>query len=230
MHWLHSLDTNLFLFCNRSFVNPFFDWLMPVLSGSHGAKTALISLVAVVCLALLIFGGTRARICVLMTILIVGTNDGLICNTLKHAIHRARPFVTLPQARVFGKIGDGYVPPEIDKNGVDMAANKGSHNSMPSAHAANWFAATMSLFLFYRKSLRFMLPMALAVSFSRLYNGVHYPSDILAGAVIGAGYAAAAAIAIESAWRYFGNKLAPRWHEKLPSLVPGLARLFPARV
>ena len=118
----------------------------------------------------------------LLTALIVGTNDGLVCNTLKHAVARPRPFVTLPEARVFGKIGDGYVPPEINADGVDMAAGKGSHNSMPSSHAANWFAATMALFLFYRRSLWFMLPLALGVSFSRIYNGVHYPSDVLAGA------------------------------------------------
>jgi membrane-associated phospholipid phosphatase len=150
------------------------------------------------------------------------TNDGLICNTIKHAVARPRPFVTLPEARLFGEIGQGYITPQINEYGVDMAANKGSHNSMPSSHAANWFAATMALFLFYRKSLRFMLPLALAVSFSRIYNGVHYPSDVLAGAIIGAGYAAAAAIAIESAWQYFGKKWFPLWHANLPVLVPNL--------
>jgi undecaprenyl-diphosphatase len=222
MHWLQTLDTNLFLFVNRSLANPFFDWLMPILSGSNGVKAGFVALAVLAGVAMLAFGRSRARLCVLMLALIVGTNDGLICNTLKHAVARPRPFVTLPQARVFGKIGDGYVPPEIDKNGVDMAAGKGSHNSMPSSHAANIFATTMVLFLFYRKSTWFMLPLALGVSFSRIYNGVHYPSDVLAGAIIGAGYAVAAAIAIESMWQSFGKKYFPRWHAKLPALVPNL--------
>ena len=59
------------------------------------------------------------------------------------------------------------------------------------SHAANWFAATMVLLIYYRRSVWFMLPMALIVSFSRVYNGVHYPSDVFAGAILKAGYAAA---------------------------------------
>jgi undecaprenyl-diphosphatase len=215
MHWLQNLDTHLFLFVNRSLANPFCDWLMPILSGSHAVKNEFIALAILIGVAMLIFGKSRARVCVLVMIVVIAVNDGLICNTLKHAVARPRPFVTLPQARVFGKIGDGYVPPEIN-------ANKGSHNSMPSSHAANLFAATMVLFLFYRKSLWFMLPLALGVSFSRVYNGVHYPSDVLAGALIGAGCAAAIAIAIEMAWQYFGRKYFPSWHEKLPSFIPNL--------
>ncbi len=222
MHGLQTLDTNLFRFLNRSLVNPVFDWLMPVLSGGHGFKQGFVWLAIAAGVALFLFGNRRLRLCVVLTALIVGTNDGLICNTLKHAVSRPRPFVTLPDARVFGKIGDGYVPPEINADGVNLAAGKGSHNSMPSSHAANWFCATMVLFLFYRKSLWFMLPLALGVSFSRIYNGVHYPSDVLAGMFIGAGYAAAAAIGIESGWQYLGRKWFPRWHAKVPSLVPGL--------
>jgi undecaprenyl-diphosphatase len=223
MHGLQTLDTNLFLFLNRSLVNPFCDWLMPVLSGSGGYKNAFLAVIIATGMAIIILGKSRARICVLLLALIVGTNDGLICNTLKHAVSRPRPFVTLPQARVFGKIGDGYVPPE------NRMIGQGSHNSMPSSHAANWFCATMVLFLFYRRSLWFMLPLAFGVSFSRIYNGVHYPGDVLAGALLGAGYAAAAAIAIESAWQTLGKKFFPRWHEKLPSLVPGLNRQTSAR-
>ena len=222
MHWLQTLDTNLFLFINRSLANPFFDWLMPILSGGNGLKRVLVAVAVALGVAMLGFGKSRARLCALTLALIVGTNDGLICNMLKHAVARPRPFVTLTQARVYGQIGKGYVPPEINEEGVNMVANEGSHNSMPSSHAANLFAATMVLFLFYRRSLGFMLPLALGVSFSRIYNGVHYPSDVLAGAIIGAGYAAAAAIAIESAWQFFGKKYFPRWHEKLPSLVPNL--------
>ena len=222
MHWLLTLDTNLFLFVNRSLVNPFFDWLMPILSGSNGVKNGFLIVAIAVGLTLLILGNRRLRLCMVFTLFIVATNDGLICNPIKQAVHRARPFVTLPEARLFGVVGKGYIAPEINAEGVDMAANKGSHNSMPSAHAANWFAATMTLFLFYRRSLWFMLPLALGVAFSRLYNGVHYPSDVLAGAIIGAGYAAAAAIAIEIAWQFYGRKYFPNAFAKMPSLVPNL--------
>jgi len=222
MHWLQTLDTNLFLFINRSLANPFFDWLMPALSGSGHGKIACIVLGILAGATLLCFGNQRARLCVLMMVIVVPTNDGWICNMLKHTIARPRPFVTLSEARVFGTVGKGYVPPEINQSGVDMAANRGSRNSMPSSHAANWFAATMVLCLFCRKSLWLMLPLALAVSFSRVYNGVHYPSDVLAGAIIGAGYAAAMAVAVESFWQWVGEKWFPHWHAKLPSLVPDL--------
>src|ERR1700733_9596907 len=39
MQWLQALDTALFHFINGSLGNPFFDWLMPLLSGGDGAMS-----------------------------------------------------------------------------------------------------------------------------------------------------------------------------------------------
>ncbi len=215
MHWLQALDTNLFDFINRSLANPFFDWLMPILSNNALFFPALFLLGV----GLLWKGNIRMRLCVLLLLLILPLGDGLVTNTLKHAVARPRPFVTLPEARLFGTVGKGYVAPETGATGMEMSINKGSRTSMPSSHAANWFAAAMILFIFYRRSFRFMLPMALAVSFSRVYNGVHYPSDVFIGAIVGAGYAAAGAIALQAGWRWIGGKWFPVWHAQLPSLL-----------
>jgi hypothetical protein len=95
---------------------------------------------------------------------------------------------------------------------------------MPSSHAANWFAATMILFIYYRRSGWFMLPAAILVSFSRLYNGVHYPSDVLAGAILGAGYAAVGVWSLNALWRWTGQNWFPLWWKRMPSLLDPFVR------
>jgi 4-amino-4-deoxy-L-arabinose transferase-like glycosyltransferase/membrane-associated phospholipid phosphatase len=202
MHWLQTLDTSLFYFINQSLSNPFFDWLMPILSGGNGVMRWFVPLAIAVITAMLCFGKARLRLCALMIFLVVALGDPLVVNTIKKAVDRPRPCMTLPDV--------------VERLGCTQTG------SMPSAHAANWFAVTMIAFLFYRRSLWFMLPMALAVSFSRVYNGVHYPSDVLAGMILGAGYAAALAIAFEAAWQKSGKKWFPLWHAQMSSLVPNL--------
>jgi len=46
---------------------------------------------------------------------------------------------------------------------------------MPSSHAANWFAATWMVFIYFRRSFWFMLPAALLVSSLESTTGLHYP-------------------------------------------------------
>lgn len=202
MHWLQALDTHIFYFINHSLSNPLFDWLMPVLSGGDGAMQWFVLAVFFGALAAIFFGNTKTRLCALMIILVVALGDPLVCNTIKHAIMRPRPCMALPN--VTERLGCSH------------------SGSMPSSHSANWFAATMVVFLFYRRKIWLMLPvfvMALAVSFSRVYNGVHYPGDVLAGAILGAGYAAALVIALQAIWNFVGKKWFPLWYERLPSLV-----------
>ncbi len=216
MHWLYTLDVSVFRFINDKLSNPVFDVIMPFVSGNKFFFPVL----AMVVLLLLWKGGKRGWLFLVMVALILPLGDSLVCNTLKHAIARPRPFVVMPDARQpMTRINRPARPhpPAMETNG--SPATLPSHNSMPSSHAANWFAGTMICYVFFRRSWRFMLPLACLVSFSRIYNGVHYPSDVLAGALLGAGYAAAGMWALESLWRCIGQKWFPLWWEALPSLV-----------
>jgi membrane-associated phospholipid phosphatase len=202
MQWLQALDTALFHFINGSLGNPFFDWLMPLLSGANGAMNWFVLAIVLGYLVTLIWGGARARLCAVLIFLSVAIGDGLVTNTIKHVVHRPRPCMALPDV-------------------VERLGCSGS-GSMPSAHAANWFAGTMIVFLFYRRKLWLMLPVALmasAVAFSRVYNGVHYPSDVLAGAIVGAGTASAVAVMVQWLWQTLGRQCFPLWHARMPSLL-----------
>jgi membrane-associated phospholipid phosphatase len=199
MHWLQSIDTALFHFINGSLGNPVFDWLMPRLSGGDGVMRWF-SLAAVVTFVVtLVRGGTRARLCALLLLIVIAAGDPLVIGTIRNAVGRPRPCLALSDV-------------------VERLGCSGS-GSMPSAHAANWFAAAMVVFLFYRRSAWFMFPLAASVAFSRVYCGVHYPSDVTAGAILGAGYAVALVIAAQALWNFLGKKLFPAWHEKMPSLL-----------
>jgi membrane-associated phospholipid phosphatase len=212
MHWLQSLDTALFLLVNGTLANPFFDWLMPLLSGNG------IPWLAAVVLAVpfaLVFGSTRLRICAMLMVLVVALGDPLVVGTIKDSVQRPRPYVTIQNARLFGEKGKGYLAPLEDGS----LAPKANRHSFPSAHAANWFAVATIAFLFYRRSAWFMFPLAAAVAFSRVYNGVHYPSDVTAGAIIGAGYAIAFMVLAQMGWGVVGWRFFPGWHARLPNLL-----------
>jgi membrane-associated phospholipid phosphatase len=89
---------------------------------------------------------------------------------LKYAIHRDRPFVTYPY--------------------IDKQADVGSL-SFPSGHTSSAFALATSLSLtmpkWYVIAPAYLY--ASAVGYSRMHLGVHYPSDIVAGALVGTGSA-----------------------------------------
>jgi membrane-associated phospholipid phosphatase len=197
MEGLLALDIALFRLIHDQWQNPLFDRLMPILSGHPLFYPVVLTLAAF----MLWRGGRRARLCLLMLLLLLPAGDGLVCNTIKKAVGRPRPYAAL--------------------EGVEPRTGSGQNRgkSMPSGHAFNWFAATTVLALYYRRSWRFMLPMAVAVAYSRVYNGVHYPSDVLAGAILGSGYALAGTIALNELWQRAGRRWFPLWHARCPRIV-----------
>jgi membrane-associated phospholipid phosphatase len=197
--WLQSLDVTLFRFINASLGNSFFDRLMPFLSDSPWFACFFFAGAV-----LLVWkGGARGRICALMLALSLFLGNWLVCDSIKNAVARLRPFQTLPD--------------------TILRVGRGGSFSMPSSHAANWFCLTMVFLVYYRRTVRAMLPLALLVCFSRVYNGVHYPGDVLAGAVLGAGYSAAVIWLCDALWQFLGPRWFPLWKGQLPSLIHPVA-------
>lgn len=106
---------------------------------------------------------------VAITLLIICSDQ--LAGVLKHTIMRLRP----------------SNDPTISQL-VHVFFEKGGQYGFVSAHAANAFAfATFSLLLFKNsRYTAFIIPWAIIVAYTRVYLGVHYPGDILGGAVLGA--------------------------------------------
>jgi len=85
---------------------------------------------------------------------------------------RDRPWVTLGEEQIHFLGGKG-----------------GAHKSFPSNHAANITGLAIIFSAVYPKRNKWFYSLAGLIAFSRIYIGVHYPLDVLAGVIMGAIYA-----------------------------------------
>jgi membrane-associated phospholipid phosphatase len=76
-------------------------------------------------------------------------------------------------------------PPLADPGLDPVGAIPGS-SSFPSGHSATAFAAAVAVGLLYPRLRRPLLGLAAVVALSRVYLGVHYATDVLAGSLLGA--------------------------------------------
>src|SRR3954452_13735787 len=195
MPWPEAVDTAVFRFFHHTLRNPVFDRVMPFFSANPFFIPALVLLG----LAFLWKGGLRARIFIILLLIIFALGDSFVTNLLKKTFARSRPYDVLTD--------------------VHLLAGKGGSRRLPSFHTSTRLAATLIAFVYYRRSWRFMLPLACTVGLSRMYVGGHYPTDVLAGAIVGAGYACAGLWGINWLWQSVGRRWFRPWWERLPSLL-----------
>jgi undecaprenyl-diphosphatase len=89
----------------------------------------------------------------------------LLVQPISNAVERARPFVTHPHSELL----------------ISHARDPG----FPSDHATGAFAMAMALWFYDRVIGGLAFVLAAIVAFARVYVGVHYPSDVVGGALIG---------------------------------------------
>lgn len=154
-----ALDFSILDGIKDIFSNDFFDVLMPLVSslGNFGAIWIISGLV------LMLFPRYRKSGLYVLLALLAGF---IICNLfLKPLIARPRPCWIRPEVPLL-------IPVPYDF-------------SFPSGHTVSAFAAAEALRQANRKFGYVAYPLAFLIAFSRLYLYVHFPSDVLAGALIG---------------------------------------------
>jgi undecaprenyl-diphosphatase len=184
---LRSLDAWLFLLINRSLQNPVFDILMPILS----TKRYVLLPAAAAILMLMVWGGRRMWVLLAVGVAAVALSD-LGTNLIKAGFHRIRPCHVIPD--------------------VHLLAGCTRSFSLPSNHASNMFAIATVGWLGFGRLRWALLTLAAGVTFSRVYVGVHYPADVLVGALWGAALAWACTFSLARAWpgwRGTGTSSAP---------------------
>ncbi len=166
IEFLYSIDVAIFFFINQTITNPIFDWLMPLITDLN--HNIIARIVVIMWIGLIIWkGGNKGRITVGVLIFVIIGSDQFNSVILKDIFGRIRPCKALEGVRLLVDCGGGL--------------------SFPSSHAVNNFAGAAVISHFYRKQAKYWYAFAALVAFTRTYVGVHYPSDILAGGLIGLG-------------------------------------------
>lgn len=169
--FFYSIDLSIFYLVNHSLSSRFLDRFFSLITNVNNWYIAYIILLGIS----FKMGGFRGKIAVLFVILLILFTDQIGHNILKEIFQRIRPCNAL--ANAFAPLGC---------NGT---------YSFPSNHALNNFAAATFFSMLFPKFKWVLFTTAFLVALSRVYLGLHYPSDIIGGAIIGSAFGYAFALA-----------------------------------
>lgn len=167
MHTFQQLDYAIFHFINQTISNSFLDVVLPFLRHA----TNWIPLYIFLGVYLLFKYKIQAVKYVLYIIIAFALADFISASIIKPFIGRLRPChsLTLHANLLLGHCGGKW--------------------SFPSTHATNHMAIAMSIVLaniFTKKWINYIwIFWALSIGFAQIYVGVHYPSDVVAGFILG---------------------------------------------
>ncbi|MEM3436989.1 MAG: phosphatase PAP2 family protein [Nitrososphaerales archaeon] len=156
---LYSYDKDLLYTINSISGSEALDNIMLILSEFGGSLFWLLFIIV-----LWVYGGFKEKkFAIYLTITMI--ISGILGLFLKVLLYRPRPYELL--------IGIKLI--ELEEHG----------SSFPSGHSFRAFAGSILAFRIYGRIASPLLILSLIVAFSRIYLGIHYPTDTIAGALLG---------------------------------------------
>jgi undecaprenyl-diphosphatase len=202
--WFHALDLQLLYLINQTWSGPWLDPVMARVSDFDSWRWPLT--IAVVLTAL--FGGFRGRLLLVTMAACLVIGDGMIDWGFKMAVHRPRPLETEPHLRVVTVHAVTESVPRVTTHG----------RSFTSGHACNNVALAFVGCVIFGRAAWFLWPWAMLVSYSRVYCGSHYPSDIVGSWIVALCYSYFIVKGLEWLWRRYGVRWWPSLHARHPHL------------
>lgn len=172
MHFFEQLnhaDSQLFLFLNGKHT-AFFDVFMYWMSD----KLVWIPFYIVLLFFVVKYYKKKTIYILFLVALLITLSDQISTNVIKnYLVQRLRPC---------------HNPELIDRIHL-VTGSCGGQFGFVSSHASNTFALAIFLGFLLKKRVKYLhiiiLGWAVIVSYSRIYNGVHYPGDVIGGALLG---------------------------------------------
>lgn len=158
---LYSIDLSVLYFFNHTLSVGFLDKFFSIITNVNNWYIAYLILIGISWTK----GGRIGKIAVIGVILLITIGDQLGHRVLKEIVARPRPCNALTDI-------------------LTPLGCTGSY-SFPSNHAINNFSAAMFFYMLFPRLKWILFIAAFFVALSRVYLGLHYPSDIIAGAVVG---------------------------------------------
>lgn len=168
-HWEFALFTAL----NQNWRAPVLDILMPLISSPLFWWPVILA-----ALGLAMYRQKISVQIILGLALALAISDAS-CTFIKTSVGRVRPYQSIA-GTMYMDGADWVARPE------DKPQSRRTGSSYPSAHASNAAAATMIIFLAFRRN-KWIWVIPLLIGYSRLYLGKHFPTDVFFGWMLGAG-------------------------------------------
>jgi membrane-associated phospholipid phosphatase len=168
MNTLENIDQNIFFFINNRLHIGILDDFMPYWRSMYFWVPLYVFFITY----LIINSGKTGGILLLALVLTVGAADVFSSRIIKKTVARVRPCNNVDL-----------------KDKVKLLVPCGGGYSFTSSHATNHFAAAFFLFSTFFKNKKKMkgvlLGWAASIAFGQVYVGVHYPLDVICGALLG---------------------------------------------